>query len=92
MTKCTANPRGYKRRWRIVAASSLSVALAVGIGTAWTFNRYVIDRAGISDVKEYEAKQWASASNATKDYPGNNIKMTVTDSSYTGTNGMVKVE
>ena len=90
--KRAANPRKYKRRRRIVAASSLSVALAVGTGTAWALNRYVIDHVEISNVKEYEAKQQASASNAAKDYSSSNVKTTVTDSSYTGANGTVKVE
>ena len=90
--KRAANPRKYKRRRRIVAASSLSVALAVGTGTAWALNRYVIDHVEISNVKEYEAKQQASASNAAKDYSNSNVKTTVTDSSYTGANGTVKVE
>ena len=89
--KRAANPRKHKRR-RIVAASSLSVALAVGTGTAWALNRYVIDHVEISNVKEYEAKQQASASNAAKDYSSSNVKTTVTDSSYTGANGTVKVE
>lgn len=90
--KRAANPRKHKRRRRIVAASSLSVALAVGTGTAWALNRYVIDHVEISNVKEYEAKQQASASNAAKDYSSSNVKTTVTDSSYTGANGTVKVE
>ena len=90
--KRAANPRKHKGRRRIVAASSLSVALAVGTGTAWALNRYVIDHVEISNVKEYEAKQQASASNAAKDYSSSNVKTTVTDSSYTGANGTVKVE
>lgn len=90
--KRAANPRKYKRRRRVIAASTLSVALAAGTGTAWALNRYVIDHVEISNVKEYEAKQQASASNAAKNYSSSGVKTTVTDSSYTGANGTVKVE
>jgi exopolysaccharide biosynthesis protein len=59
---------GRKHRTRILAvALGLSVVLALGGGTYWALDRFVIEHVGIADVDEYEAANSSVTATTTDD-------------------------
>ena len=59
---------GRKHRTRTLAvALGLSVVLALGSGTYWALDRFVIEHVGIADVDEYEAANSSVTATATDD-------------------------
>jgi len=65
------------RRRRILLASALALLLAIGGGTAWALDRFVIQHVSISDVSAYEAENSTSDGAVTT-----TTNATVTDTGY----------
>jgi exopolysaccharide biosynthesis protein len=74
----TPHPRtAPRRRRRILLASGLALLLAIGGGTAWALDRFVIEHVSISDVSAYEAEN-----SSTDDAVTTTTNATVTDTGY----------
>ncbi|WP_334147965.1 phosphodiester glycosidase family protein [Microbacterium sp.] len=74
----TPHPRtAPRRRRRILLASGLALLLAIGGGTAWALDRFVIEHVSISDVSAYEAEN-----SSTGGAVSTTTDATVTDTGY----------
>jgi len=80
-------PRRRRLR-RSLLVSALVLLLAVGGGSAWALDRFVIDHVEIADVQAYEAAQNGTASSSSDDAGAD---ATVTDTTYESDDASISI-
>ncbi|WP_282945572.1 phosphodiester glycosidase family protein [Cellulomonas endometrii] len=83
-------PRPRRRLRRTLVASALALVLALGGGTAWALDRFVVDHVEIADVQAYEAEQQGTTTGASDD-GASDEDATVTDTTYASDDAAVSI-
>jgi exopolysaccharide biosynthesis protein len=87
-TPRSRTPRPRRRVRRALVASALALVLALGGGTAWALDRFVVDHVEIADVQAYEAEQSGTSGDATA---GDSADATVTDTTYESDDAAISI-
>ncbi|WP_290803519.1 phosphodiester glycosidase family protein [Herbiconiux sp.] len=83
--------RQWLRRRNVIIAASLGVALAVGVGTTWALERYVIAHVAISDVDAYEAEQSALTGDSATSAEDEAADAVTTETSYASNDADIQI-
>lgn len=83
-------PRRRRRLRRSLLVSTLVLLLAVGGGSAWALDRFVLDHVEIADVEAYEAAQGGTSSSATSSV-ASAADATVTDTTYESADASISI-
>jgi exopolysaccharide biosynthesis protein len=82
-------PRPRRRVRRALVASALALVLALGGGTAWALDRFVVDHVEIADVQAYEAEQSGTSADASSEADA--ADTTVTDTTYESDDAAISI-
>jgi exopolysaccharide biosynthesis protein len=86
-------PRPRRRVRRALVASALALVLALGGGTAWALDRFVVDHVEIADVQAYEAEQSGTSADASSEgaTDAGSTDATVTDTTYASEDAAISI-
>ncbi len=83
--------RPRRRLRRSLVVSTLVLLLAVGGGSAWALDRFVIDHVEIADVQAYEAAQNGTTADAAAADADADADATVTDTTYESDDASISI-